>query len=61
MEPRHTALEPTTVLGASYSTPFTTAVACTATISDPLNYDEGAVRDARDSRSGEGGRVDRRR
>jgi 2-methylcitrate dehydratase PrpD len=45
MEPRHTVLEPTTVLGAKYSTPFTTAVALYRDISDPLNYDEGAVRD----------------
>jgi len=47
MEPRHTVLEPTTVLGAKYSTPFTTAVALCRDISDPLNYDEGAVRDLR--------------
>ena len=47
MAPRHTVLEPTTVLGAKYSTPFTTAVALFRDISDPLNYDEAAVDDVR--------------
>ena len=47
MEPRHVVLEPTTVMGAKYSTPFTTAVALFRDISDPLDYDEAAIRDAR--------------
>jgi 2-methylcitrate dehydratase PrpD len=47
MEPRHTVLDPTTVMGAKYSTPFTTAVALWRDIADPLNYDEEAVRDPR--------------
>jgi 2-methylcitrate dehydratase PrpD len=46
-EPRHAVVEPTTVLGAKYSTPFTTAVAFCRDISDPLNYDEAAVLDLR--------------
>jgi len=45
MEPRHSVRDPTTVLGAKYSTPFTTAAALWRDISDPLNYDEEAVRD----------------
>jgi 2-methylcitrate dehydratase PrpD len=45
MEPRHSVWDPTTVMGAKYSTPFTTAVALWRDISDPLNYDEEAVRD----------------
>jgi 2-methylcitrate dehydratase PrpD len=47
MELRHAVLEPTTVMGAKYSTPFTTAVALFRDLSDPLNYDEAAVRDSR--------------
>jgi len=47
MQPRHRVLEPTTILGAKYSTPFTTAVALWRDVSDPLNYDEEAVRDPR--------------
>lgn len=42
---RHVALEPTTIMGAKYSMPFTTAVALTRDLTDPLNYDDGAVRD----------------
>jgi 2-methylcitrate dehydratase PrpD len=47
MERRHTVLEPTTIMGGKYSTPFTTAVALFRDISDPLNYDEAAIRDRR--------------
>src|SRR4051794_27126074 len=47
MQPRHRVLEPTTILGAKYSTPFTTAVALWRDVSDPLNYEEEAVRDPR--------------
>ena len=47
MELRHAVLEPTTIMGGKYSTPFTTAVALFRDISDPLNYDEGAIRDPR--------------
>ena len=46
-QPRHLMLEPTTVIGAEYSTPFTTAVAVYRDISDPLEYDEAAIHDAR--------------
>jgi 2-methylcitrate dehydratase PrpD len=47
MQPRHVVLEPTTVMGGKYSTPFTTAVALFRDISDPLEYDEAAIHDAR--------------
>jgi 2-methylcitrate dehydratase PrpD len=47
MEPRHAILEPTTIMGSKYSTPFTTAIALFRDISDPLNYDEAAIRDPR--------------
>jgi 2-methylcitrate dehydratase PrpD len=47
MELRHAVLEPTTVMGGKYSTPFTTAVALFRDLSDPLNYDESAIRDNR--------------
>jgi 2-methylcitrate dehydratase PrpD len=47
MELRHAVLEPTTVMGGKYSTPFTTAVALFRDLSDPLNYDEAAIRDNR--------------
>jgi 2-methylcitrate dehydratase PrpD len=46
MQPRHAVLEPTTVMGGKYSTPFTTAVALFRDISDPLEYDEAAIHDA---------------
>ena len=45
MELRHAVLEPTTIMGGKYSTPFTTAVALFRDISDPLNYDEAVIRD----------------
>lgn len=47
MEVRHAVLEPTTVMGGKYSTPFTTAVALFRDLADPLNYDETALRDPR--------------
>jgi 2-methylcitrate dehydratase PrpD len=45
MEERHTARAPDDVLGGQYSLPFTTAVALTRDLSNPLVYDEAAVRD----------------
>jgi 2-methylcitrate dehydratase PrpD len=45
MEARHTEREPRDVLGGQYSLPFTTAVALTRDLADPLAYDEAAVRD----------------
>ena len=45
MEERHTEREPHDVLGGQYSLPFTAAVALTRDLSDPLAYDEDAVRD----------------
>jgi 2-methylcitrate dehydratase PrpD len=45
MEERHTERAPDDVLGGQYSLPFTTAVALTRDLSNPLAYDEGAVRD----------------
>jgi 2-methylcitrate dehydratase PrpD len=45
MEERHTARAPHDVLGGQYSLPFTTAVALTRDMSNPLIYDETAVHD----------------
>ena len=45
MEERHAAREPLDVLGGQYSLPFTTAVALTRDMSNPLVYDAGAVAD----------------
>jgi 2-methylcitrate dehydratase PrpD len=45
MEERHAAREPDDVLGGQYSLPFTTAVALTRDMSNPLVYDLGAVAD----------------
>jgi 2-methylcitrate dehydratase PrpD len=45
MEERHTARAPEDVLGGQYSLPFTAAVALTRDLSDPLVYNDGAVRD----------------
>jgi 2-methylcitrate dehydratase PrpD len=45
MEERHTAREPQDVLGGQYSLPFTTAVALTRDLANPLVYDEAAVQD----------------
>ena len=45
MEERHTERAPHDVLGGQYSLPFTTAVALTRDMSNPLVYDEAAVQD----------------
>jgi 2-methylcitrate dehydratase PrpD len=45
MEPRHAGREPRDVLGGQYSVPFTAAVALTRDLSNPLVYDEEAIRD----------------
>ena len=45
MEERHSERAPHDVLGGQYSLPFTTAVALTRDMSNPLVYDETAVRD----------------
>ena len=45
MEERHAGREPGDVLGGQYSLPFTTAVALTRDMADPLVYDLEAVRD----------------
>ncbi|PYM89920.1 MAG: hypothetical protein DME04_24810 [Candidatus Rokuibacteriota bacterium] len=45
MEERHAAREPRDVLGGQYSLPFTTAVALTRDLSNPLVYDDAAVAD----------------
>jgi 2-methylcitrate dehydratase PrpD len=45
MEERHTERTPQDVLGGQYSLPFTTAVALTRDLSNPLVYDDEAIRD----------------
>jgi 2-methylcitrate dehydratase PrpD len=45
MEERHTERAPRDVLGGQYSLPFTTAVALTRDMANPLVYDEDAIRD----------------
>ncbi|HTY78133.1 MAG TPA: MmgE/PrpD family protein [Candidatus Bathyarchaeia archaeon] len=45
MEERHTARAPEDVLGGQYSLPFTTAVALTRDLADPLVYNDEAVHD----------------
>jgi 2-methylcitrate dehydratase PrpD len=45
LHPRHRALEPTTLMGARYSLPFTAAVALTRNIADPLAYDDSTLQD----------------
>jgi 2-methylcitrate dehydratase PrpD len=45
MEERHAGREPEDVLGGQYSLPFTTAVALTRDMADPLVYDLEAIRD----------------
>jgi 2-methylcitrate dehydratase PrpD len=45
VEQRYLEREPTTMLGAQYSLPFTTAVALVRDLSDPYRYDEEALRD----------------
>src|SRR5215471_11701191 len=45
MEERHAVREPQSVMGGQYSLPFTTAVAFTRDLSNPLVYNDAAVRD----------------
>ncbi|PYM18740.1 MAG: hypothetical protein DMD81_05285 [Candidatus Rokuibacteriota bacterium] len=45
VEERHTEREPHDVLGGQYSLPFTTAVALTRDMANPLVYDAAAVQD----------------
>jgi 2-methylcitrate dehydratase PrpD len=45
MEERHTERAPRDVLGGQYSLPFTTAVALTRDMSNPLVYDDETIRD----------------
>src|SRR5262245_32312361 len=45
MEERHTVREPESVMGGQYSLPFTTAVALTRDLSNPLVYNDAAIRD----------------
>ena len=45
MESRHGVREPKSVMGGQYSLPFTTAVALTRDMSNPLVYDDAALND----------------
>ncbi|MES2564817.1 MAG: MmgE/PrpD family protein [Pseudomonadota bacterium] len=45
LEDRHAVREPLTVMGGQYSLPFTAAVALTRDMSNPLVYNDAAVRD----------------
>jgi 2-methylcitrate dehydratase PrpD len=45
MDERHAVRDPKTVMGGQYSLPFTTAVALTRDLYNPLVYDDEAVRD----------------
>jgi 2-methylcitrate dehydratase PrpD len=45
LEKRHTVRDPLTVMGGQYSLPFTAAVALTRDMSNPLVYNDAAVRD----------------
>jgi len=45
LEERHCVRDPTTVMGGQYSLPFTAAVALTRDMSDPLVYNDQAVKD----------------
>jgi 2-methylcitrate dehydratase PrpD len=45
MDERHAVREPETVMGGQYSLPFTIAVALTRDLSNPLVYNDEAVRD----------------
>jgi 2-methylcitrate dehydratase PrpD len=45
MDERHAVRQPETVMGAQYSLPFTTAVALTRDLSNPLVYNAETVRD----------------
>ena len=43
LEERHTVREPTSIMGGQYSLPFTTAVALTHDLANPLLYNEDAL------------------
>jgi 2-methylcitrate dehydratase PrpD len=45
MDERHAVREPETVMGGQYSLPFTSAVALTRDLSNPLTYNDDAVKD----------------
>ena len=45
MDERHAVREPETVMGGQYSLPFTTAVALTRDLSNPLAYNDEAISD----------------
>jgi 2-methylcitrate dehydratase PrpD len=45
LEDRHTVRDPVTVMGGQYSLPFTAAVALTRDMSNPLVYNDAAVKD----------------
>jgi 2-methylcitrate dehydratase PrpD len=45
MEGRHAVRDPHNVMGGQYSLPFTTAVALTRDLVDPLSYDQHAIHD----------------
>ena len=45
MDERHAVRDPETVMGGQYSLPFTTAVALTRDLSNPLTYNDAAVKD----------------
>jgi len=45
MDERHAVREPESIMGGQYSLPFTTAVALTRDLSNPLAYNDEAVRD----------------
>ncbi len=45
LEDRHTVRDPLTVMGGQYSLPFTAAVALTRDMSNPLVYNDAAVKD----------------
>ena len=45
LEDRHTVRDPMTVMGGQYSLPFTAAVALTRDMSNPLLYNDAAVKD----------------
>ncbi len=45
MEARHAVRDPLTIMGGQYSLPFTTAVALTRDMANPLVYNDEAVHD----------------
>ncbi len=45
MEERHTVRAPESIMGGQYSLPFTAAVALTRDLSNPLTYNDEAMRD----------------